>query len=145
MLPKSINRSGKNKIIKNLKQFGIDNLPYILTKKHNEVFAFSGSLNEKKLKKLEPLNIRQIGAKILSREGSKYRLTLDSLTILKPTKKIIEISDKKAKRWLEGKEINIGKDIQGFVILKNKGELIGCGKVTNQKVTNFIPKGRRIN
>ena len=31
-----------------------------------------------------------------------------------------------------------------FKILKNNNEFIGCGKSTGDRITNFVPKERRI-
>jgi NOL1/NOP2/fmu family ribosome biogenesis protein len=72
-------------------------------------------------------------------------LTFDALSIFKNqiTKNIIEIDDKNAEEWLRGNDLQIKSD-RGFKILKNNNEFIGCGKSTGEKITNFVPKERRI-
>ena len=61
----------------------------------------------------------------------------------KITKNIFELSDEQALEWLKGNDLQIKTDYS-WKILKHKNEFIGCGKSTGEKITNFMPKERRI-
>ena len=43
-----------------------------------------------------------------------------------------------------GSELNIKSGMKGFVIMKYKDELLGTGKASEEKISNFIPKNRRL-
>ena len=139
--------AAKKEIIRQLQEhYGIKDLPYLLIQFGKEkVRAYSGEFSTEEIKFMEKnIRIESMGLYILNtKEG--LRLTFDGVSLLKNqiTKNIIELDDLQARQWLKGEDllINFGK---GFVVLKNQGELIGCGKSTGEKITNFVPKERRI-
>ena len=55
----------------------------------------------------------------------------------------MEINDEQADQWLRGNDLDI-KAESAFKILKNNNEFLGCGKSTGDRITNFVPKERRI-
>ena len=55
----------------------------------------------------------------------------------------MEINDSQAEDWFKGNDLDI-KAESAFKILKNNDEFIGCGKSTGDRITNFVPKERRI-
>jgi NOL1/NOP2/fmu family ribosome biogenesis protein len=145
---KLIKSSEKKKILKQLnQQFGIKKLPYLLLRfGKNKIRIYSGNLSTEELNILDKnLKIENIGLYFAKQEKDDIRLTLDGVQILKPqiTKNILEINDKQAKEWLKGNDLIIETE-KGFKILKNNNEFIGCGKSTGEKITNFVPKERRI-
>ena len=73
------------------------------------------------------------------------RLTIDGIQLVKDqiTKNIMEINNNQAKDWFKGNDLDI-KAESAFKILKNNNEFIGCGKSTGDRITNFVPKERRI-
>jgi len=138
----------KKKILKQLKeQFGIKKLPHLLIKFGKErIKLYSGSLSKQELHILNKnLRIENIGLYFAKQEKDRLRLTLDGIQILKSqiTKNILDIDDKQAKDWLKGDDLLIQSD-KSFKILKNKNEFLGCGKSTGEKITNFVPKERRV-
>jgi len=46
--------------------------------------------------------------------------------------------------WMYGSELLINTGYRQFIILRYNGNLLGCGKASEQKVSNFIPKSRRL-
>ena len=44
---------------------------------------------------------------------------------------------------MKGQDLQLSTDLKGFVIIKNKDNFLGCGKVAENKILNFIPKERR--
>jgi len=51
--------------------------------------------------------------------------------------------DKQAEDWLRGNDLQIKLD-RNFKILQHNHEFIGCGKSTGERITNSVPKERRI-
>lgn len=144
-----INRNEKEKIVEQLnKQFGIHELNYLLIRQgHEKIRAYSGNLSRDELSVLgENINIETLGIYLCKEEASGFRLSHDAPSLLKEqiTKNVIELDDSRAQEWLKGHDIEIETDITGFVILKHNEFLIGCGKASNNRITNFVPKERRI-
>ncbi|MBD3252860.1 hypothetical protein GF386_03960 [Candidatus Pacearchaeota archaeon] len=145
---KPLNNPNKKRIIRQLEQqFGINNIPYLFLEFGKDKFRlYSGNLSKEELKLLDrELRIETIGLYFAKQQNDGIRLTLDSLTVFKNqiTKNILELTDSQAENWLKGRELLIKID-NNFKILKNKNDIIGCGKSTGEKIANFIPKERRI-
>jgi NOL1/NOP2/fmu family ribosome biogenesis protein len=142
--------AGKKRIIAKLsEQFGITTLPYLLVAFGKEKLrAYSGGLSREELQLLDKtLRIEGIGLYFTNSNdrNDDLRLTLDGCQLLKNqiTKNTLELKDDQAKDWLKGFELGISSDRSFKVLLHNK-EPIGCGKSTGEKITNFVPKERRI-
>jgi len=138
----------KKKILEQLKeQFGIEKLPYLLLRFGKEKLrAYSGNLSIKELNILDAnLRIETLGLYFAKEQPEGIRLTLDGLQLLKNqiTKNILELTDKQTEEWLKGNDLLIQSE-KNFKILKYGNEFIGCGKSTGEKITNFVPKERRI-
>jgi len=145
---KLITSKDKKKIIEKLNsQYGINEIPYQLIMFGKEkTRIFSGDIQKEILEIFDrEMRIENAGLYIIKEESDGLRLTFDALSIFKNqiTKNIIEIDDKNAEEWLRGNDLQIKSD-RGFKILKNNNEFIGCGKSTGEKITNFVPKERRI-
>ena len=137
----------KKKILSELKEkYGIKKMPYLLVKFGKEkIRAYSGNLSTEELRFLDRnIRIENLGLYSFN-VGNEIRLTFDGVSLFRNqiTKNILEINDKQAKEWLKGNDL-LMEEQRGFKILKNKGEFIGCGKSTGEKITNFVPKERRI-
>lgn len=145
---KLITSKDKKKIIEKLNsQYGINEIPYQLIMFGKEkIRIFSGNIQKEILETFDrELRIENAGLYIIKEESDGLRLTFDALSIFKNqiTKNILEIDDKHTEEWLRGNDLQIKTD-RGFKILKNNNEFIGCGKSTGEKITNFVPKERRI-
>ena len=145
---KIIRSTPKKKILEQLnEQFGITKLPYLLLRFGKEkIRAYSGNLSVEELNKLDSeLRIENMGLYFIKEQIDGIRLTFDGVQLFKDqiTKNILELDDKQAEEWLKGQDLDIQSD-STFKILKNNNELIGCGKSTGERITNFVPKERRI-
>ena len=143
-----IHSTEKKKIIEQLEsQFGINKLPYLLLRFGKEkIRVYSGLLSSQELLILDKnLRIESAGLYFSKQQDNGIRLSLDSLSLLKTqiSKNILEISDEQAEEWFKGHDLLI-KEENGFKILKNHQDFIGCGKSTGEKITNFMPKERRV-
>jgi NOL1/NOP2/fmu family ribosome biogenesis protein len=145
---KLIHKSEKNKIIEQLKeQFGISKIPHLLLRFGKEkIRAYSGNLAKEELTTLDNnIRIENIGLYFAKQQQDGIRLSIDAVQLLKSqiSKNILELTNKQAQQWLQGQDLDIQTD-RAFKILKNQGEFLGCGKSTGDRITNFIPKERRI-
>ena len=46
--------------------------------------------------------------------------------------------------WLKGTDMNIESELNGYVLIRNNGDFLGCGKLKNGKLLNYVPKARRL-
>lgn len=146
---KILSTSEKRKIEKYLKeQFGINEILGLLLKRGEErIFIFQGDLNSKDILELEnKIPLERIGIYFAKIIGIEPKLSIEGVQILKNQikKNIFGINKKQAEKWMSGQELNIKTGIKGFIILKYKDDLLGCGKASEEKITNFIPKSRRL-
>ena len=123
-----------------------------------KISIFTGEISDKDIQKLKQFaSIELIGlyfAKIDLFDNNKkedIRLNMEGTHIFKEniTKNIINLSSENLiEEWMMGREILIpqGKWERGFVVIRNSitGDFLGCGKASAEKITNFIPKGRRL-
>ncbi len=140
--------SEKKKILQQLnEQFGITKLPYLLLRFGKEkIRMFSGSLSSEELNILDKnLRIESAGLYLAKQHPEGLRLGLDAVSIFKNqiNKNILELDNSQTEQWFKGYDLLIETD-RNFKILKNQEDLIGCGKSTGEKITNFVPKERRI-
>ena len=77
---------------------------------------------------------------------NKIRLSIEGVQLLKDqiTKNIFEINDEQLELWMKGNELNIKTGKNDFLIMKHNNDFVGCGKASAEKITNFIPKNRRL-
>ena len=145
---KPLPNTDKKKILEKLeKQFGIKKIPQLIILFGQEKLRiYSGNLLKEELYNLNnEIRIENIGLYFAKHENDDIRLTLDGVQIFKDqiTKNILELTDEQALQWFKGNDLEIQTDY-AWKILKHKNEFIGCGKSTGEKITNFMPKERRI-
>ena len=148
---KILNKKEKQEIENKLnKQFGIKEISEkIIMKGKEKLFLFSGSFTNEEIKKLEELVvIEKIGvyfAKIDERTED-IRLSIEGSQILKNQikKNVFEISEELVEQWMKGQELNIKTGKKGFIVIKYKNDFLGTGKASEEKISNFIPKIRRL-
>ena len=151
MTLKILNQKEKQGIEEKLnKQFGIKKISEkIIMKGKEKLFLFSGSFTNEEIKKLEELVvIEKVGvyfAKIDERTND-LRLSIEGSQILKNQikKNVFEISEELVEQWMKGQELNIKTGKKGFIVIKYKDDFLGTGKASEEKISNFIPKIRRL-
>ena len=150
MIPmKILSIKEKKEIEKKLnEQFGIKYVPgLIIQKGHERLFLFSGSLNPKELKELETITIiERVGVYFAKLVDGTVKLSIEGIHALKDqiNKNIFELNEKDVETWMHGSELLIKTGKYGFLIMKYKDDFLGTGKASAEKITNFIPKSRRL-
>ena len=138
----------RNFLNKLKKQFGILEIPGILIKRGKErIFLFEGNLSKGEIKKLErSIPIERMGVYFGKEFDDGVRLSIEGVHILENqiTDGVFELNEDQAQRWMEGQELNIKTGKKGYLIMKYKNDFLGCGKASELKIGNFIPKNRRL-
>ena len=129
-------------------QFGIKELPgKIVMRGEERLFFFTGEIDEDGIRKLEQsAPIEKVGVYFAKLINEEIKLTIEGTQLLKEqiTKGIFQINDSQAEEWMMGRELNLKSGLRGFVVMKNNDDYLGCGKASQEKITNFIPKSRRL-
>ena len=129
-------------------QFGIKEVPgKIIMRGAERLFFFTGEINELEIRKIEEIApVEKIGIYFAKIINDNIKLTIEGTQILKNQikKNIFELNSEQAEEWMMGRELNISTGLKGFVVMKNKEDFLGCGKASEHKITNFIPKSRRL-
>lgn len=146
---KILNTKEKEEIETKLKnQFGIKEIPGILLKRGKErIFLYEGEFTEYEIKILErQVQVERVGVYFCKFQNDEVRLSIEGTQILQDqiTKNIFELDEKQVEIWMQGSELNIKSGIKGFAVMKYKDDFLGCGKASAEKITNFIPKNRRL-
>ena len=148
---KILNKKEKQEIESKLnEQFGIKEISgKIIMKGKEKLFLFSGSFTNNEIKKLEEIVIiEKVGvyfAKIDERTND-IRLSIEGSQIFKNqiNKNIFELNKEQTEQWMKGQELNIKTGKKGFLIMKYIDDFLGTGKASEEKISNFIPKIRRL-
>jgi len=146
---KILNKREQKEIEEKLnKQFGIKNVPGIIAIRGKErLFLFSGSLNKRNIKELEKIVIiERLGIYFAKFVEDSVKLSIEGTQILKDQieKNIFELSKSQAEEWMKGQDLQIKTGKRGFFVIKYKDDFLGCGKASQEKIGNFIPKSRRL-
>ena len=119
------------------KQFGVERLDFELRE--------GGSGRYYAYRKCE-LQVEEFASGVyfgkLEKHG--FRLSVEGCYLVgKGAKRgVLEVSREQAERWMRGESIRCSGE--GYVILRWGGYFLGCGKVRDGEVLNYLPKDRRI-
>jgi len=146
---KILSKREKEEILRKLnKQFGIKDIPGMLIKLGKDrIFFFSGNFNENEIRKLESeVQIERVGIYFAKIIMDDIKLSIEGTQILKEqiNKNIFELNEEQLKDWMSGRDLMIQMKERGFLVMKYKEEFLGCGKASENKISNFIPKERRL-
>ena len=150
---KILNEKEKKEIENQLNnQFGIKTILGTITMKGSErLFLFQGELNNEEIKQFESIMpIERVGVYFakLSDNAEGIRLTLEGSQILgkQATKNIFELNKEQVENWMKGQELDVKteKEKTGFYLMKYKDSFLATGKVSENKIGNFVPKERRL-
>ncbi|HTZ41892.1 MAG TPA: hypothetical protein VMC07_01645 [Candidatus Omnitrophota bacterium] len=138
-----------NRIEKSLReQFGIEEINGKMLKLGEEkLFLFTGDASDNEIKTLEKIvPVERIGVYFAKVVHEDIKLSIEGTQILKNQikKNIFEVDETQAREWMEGSELNVKTGKKGFVAIKYKDNFLGCGKASEEKIGNFVPKMRRL-
>jgi len=138
----------KKQIVQELhERFGVSRVDGLFLQFGKEkIRLYCGSLSREELTSLDSvLRLESVGLYFAKIQNDGVRLTLEGCEIVKDqiTKNLLPISNEDADRWFHGQDLAIAHE-PAFKILTNNQDIIGCGKSTGDRITNSLPKERRI-
>ncbi len=75
------------------------------------------------------------------------RLSIEGSQMVGPCaeKNVVELDDDEARQWFKGNDVEKqGIKEEGFAIIKSNNDFMGCGKIKDSRIINYVPKTRRI-
>ncbi len=144
-----LNENQTQEILNSLnEQFDVNEIPGRIIKLGEEkLFLFTGNASDKDIEILEKIvPVERIGVYFAKLIHNDVKLSIEGSQILKNQikKNIFEVDDEQAREWMEGHELNIKTGKRGFLVIKFKDNFMGCGKASEEKIGNFVPKIRRL-
>jgi NOL1/NOP2/fmu family ribosome biogenesis protein len=144
---KPLKRKKVKEILNNIKEiYSIKDLKldYIFYENSKgRIFILSNKFKEFEYEKL---NINSLGL-YFANYSKGLRLSIEGSQIIgeKAKKGVVEVNDEDLREWLLGDDIPYVGEEKGFVLIKNKKDFFGTGRVGSGKIWNFVPKERRFN
>ncbi len=94
----------------------------------------------------QTLHIMHYGVYFGRFEKDGLRLSIEGSQLIgeKAKRNIVEVDYENAVKWMRGENIKVDTEACGYVILKWKNYYLGCAKIKNGTITNFVPKDRRV-
>jgi len=144
-----LNPREQYEIVKFLReQFGVEKIPGRIMKLGEEkLFLFTGDATDEEIKKIEGLvPVERLGVYFAKLIRNDVKLNIEGTQALKNQikKNIFEIDEEQATKWMQGQELNIKTGKKNFLVIKYKDNFLGCGKASEEKIGNFVPKMRRL-
>ena len=92
------------------------------------------------------LRVNSLGLYFGRLTHGEIRLSVEGSQIIGPLakKNVIELDDAQFEAWLRGLDLELTGSTGAFLIIKHDGDYFGCGRHTEGKLLNLIPKERRI-
>ena len=141
-----LNKKEIKKILEIIReQWGIDaELDYAFLKNNKDkIYIANKEVFNLDFKKLR---INSIGMYFGQLKDNTLRLSIEGSQLIgKDAKKnVVELDKGEVRKWLKGIDLDKEADAKGFVIMKHGSDILGCGKVQEKKILNYVPKARRI-
>lgn len=150
MTLKILDKKETEKILSRLKeQFEIKEIPgRLVMRGADRIFLFTGKISNKGVIELEKnVPVERAGVYFAKWENEQVRLSIEGTQILgrQIKQNIFELeSEDQVETWMSGQELLIQTGLKGIVAMKYKEHFLGCGKASENKISNFIPKNRRL-
>ena len=145
---KFINHKELKEILKKLKdnwgaEINDDEFAFLMNGK-NRFFIVSRDIEKLELPRLRINNVGIYFGELTDR--GEFRLTIEGSAIVgkKATKNIVDISKEQARQWFKGEDLDCESEENSFVIVRYGNDFLGCGKLVNGKILNYVPKARRV-
>ena len=92
------------------------------------------------------LKINSLGLYFGETRDGEIRLSIEGSQLIGNDcpENVLELTEKEAKEWLRGTDIEKDVKNRGYVLMKYEKDFLGCGRAVENKILNFVPKNRRI-
>jgi len=94
---------------------------------------------------MDELRINSLGLYFGLLTRNELRLSIEGSQIIGLLAKnnVLELDYDDTIKWMKGEDFSVDTKLTGFVIIKNKDDFLGCGRIVNKKLLNYVPKERR--
>jgi NOL1/NOP2/fmu family ribosome biogenesis protein len=143
---KVLNAREKKEINKRIKEqwdCEIDKSLVFLLSNKNKLYVAEKDLG---LVDFAKLRVDNIGLYVCTVSEKDIRLSIEGSQLLGriAKKNVVEITKEEVRQWFRGEDIKTDVKMNGFVILKCGEDFVGCGRITEKGILNFVPKVRRV-
>ncbi len=109
----------------------------------NKYYFFSPDVAAVDLHALRP---QHIGLYVANTMKTEIRLTIDGAHLLAGacSHERIELTAQQMEEWMGGDDVQMSEQETPFRIVEHQGTILGCGKIKDGYLLNYVPKGRRI-
>jgi NOL1/NOP2/fmu family ribosome biogenesis protein len=109
----------------------------------NDLFIVSKDIGKVDVRSLR---INSVGLYFGEIKKGLLRLSIEGSQLIGPkaTKNIVELDEKELRKWLRGEDLIKQVGAYGYVIMKSGNDFVGCGRIKEGKILNFVPKARRL-
>ena len=109
----------------------------------NDLFIVSKDIVKVDAQKLK---INSVGLYLGEMKDWKLRLSIEGSQLIGPIakKNVVELNKDEREKWLRGEDLEKPVKEEGFVIMKAGNDFVGCGRVKEGRILNFVPKARRL-
>jgi len=92
------------------------------------------------------LRVNSLGLYFGRLAHGELRLSIEGSQVIGPLaeKNVAELDDAQFESWLRGLDLELEGKSETFLIVRHKGDFFGCGRHTEGKLLNLVPKERRI-
>ena len=125
---------------------------YVFVERKNKLYITTYDIDKLPLKQFKRIN--NVGIYFGEFKHNILRLSIEgSLIIGKNAKKnFVVLDEEDSLKWIKREDIKIKeeylnhveKGYNGFVIVRDREDFLGCGKIKENLLLNFIPKARAI-
>jgi NOL1/NOP2/fmu family ribosome biogenesis protein len=121
----------------------IDEYSFFISDK-NKIYLMTNAVKDVDLSRVR---VNSFGLYFAELSYGNIRLSMEGSFIVGKiaTKNILDVDNLIAREWLKGVDIESKDEFNGFVIIRNGNDYLGCGKFKEGKILNYVPKPRRIN
>ena len=145
-----LNKKQVKVILEYLKeQYGFSeelNYQFLLSNKDN-LYAINKDIEKIDL---NDTRVNSLGLYMGEMKQDVLRLSMEGAQLVGPhaNKSILDIGRDQLRSWMKGEDLVMKQtevnDMRDFVLLRHDDDIVGCGKMKEGKVLNFVPKTRRV-
>ncbi len=95
---------------------------------------------------IDRMRAERAGVYLGAIQRREFRLSVEGSQLFGPLarKNVVDLTREEAFRWLKGEDIARESESRAFVLVRHKSDFLGCGKLAEGRIINYVPKERRL-
>jgi len=140
---KALNSRELKQLYKELnEQFGVEEKLDFIVLENTKDKLYLLSRDYEKLD-VSKLRVNNKGMYFGKKERDGLRLSIEGSQLIDAKKNVVVLNEEGMKKWVSGEDVEVEHDT-AYVIVKYNKDVLGCGRVVNNKLRNMVPKERRL-